>query len=231
MLTHIHPSRAWFTCRTSSFIKGPGSSSSESGPVPERPSAQSPFACLGRYLRQRDVKHLVRGRYPSFIAHTDSCVRPKSSFRLRFPYFDRSLQVAVSPCWKLALPDVISTICVKALGPLPRHVPVGLFVCTPVLSGSDDQPQDFGLATWGHGLGTRNCPCNATSTGSWISGLQSFANVQAPLLARPPGCAHRCVRHRAAGPFTSRNGHVVTRLELSRFYMNCDIATYPKRTN
>ena len=154
MLTHIHPSRAWFTCRTSSFIKGPGSSSSESGPVPERPSAQSPFARLGRYLRQRDVKDLVRGRYPSFIAHTDSCVRPKSSFRLRFPYFDRSLQVAVSPCWKLALPDVISTICVKALGPLPRHVPVGLFVCTPVLSGSDDHPQDFGLATWGHGLGT-----------------------------------------------------------------------------
>ena len=46
-------------------------------------------------------------------------------FDLGCPYFDGSLQVAVSPCWKLALPDVISAIFVKALGPLPRRVPVG----------------------------------------------------------------------------------------------------------
>ena len=87
MLTHIHPSSAWFTCRPSSYIKGPGYSSSKSGPVPEPPSAQSPFARLGGYLRRRDVRHLVRGRYPSFLAHTDSCARPKSSFRLRLPLF------------------------------------------------------------------------------------------------------------------------------------------------
>ncbi len=93
------------------------------------------------------------------------------------------------------------------------------------------RPMDSGLAARGHELGTRIYPCNATSTGSFISGLQSFANVQAPLLARPPGCTYRCVNHRAAGPFTSRNEHVVTRLAHARFYMNCDIATYPKRTN
>lgn len=40
-------------------------------------------------------------------------------------------------------------------------------------------------------LGTPHCPCNATSTGNAISGLQSFSNVQAPTLARPPGCTHR----------------------------------------
>ena len=123
MLTHIHPSHARFTCRTSSLIKGTGDPSSESGPVPEPPSAQSPFARLGRYRRRRDVQHLVRRRYPSFIAHTDSCVRPKSSLPISFSLYGRSLQVAVSPCWKLALPDVISTICVKALGPVPRRVP------------------------------------------------------------------------------------------------------------
>jgi hypothetical protein len=83
MLTHVHPFRSWFACKPSSHIKGSGSPSSESGPVPEPPSAQSPFARLGRYLRRRDVPHLVRGRYPSFIAHTDSCVRPNSSGRLR----------------------------------------------------------------------------------------------------------------------------------------------------
>jgi hypothetical protein len=232
MLTHIHPAHVWFTCKPSSFIKGTGCSSSRSGPAPEPPSAQSPFAHLGRYLRRRDVEHLVRGRYPSFIAHTDSCVRPKSSFRLRLSL----VRPVFAGCCRPLLED----------GPSRRYLHnlcKGAWTLTPPRSSrsrsfgrptSPDQtlrPTDIGLATWGHELGTRKCPCNATSTGSWISGLQSFANVQAPLLARPPGCTYRCVKHRAARPFTSRNGHVVTRLEHTRFYMNCDIATYPKRTN
>ena len=43
-----------------------------------------------------------------------------------------------------------------------------------------------------HRFGTPNYPRNATSTGNCISGLQSFRYVQAPTLARPPGCTHRC---------------------------------------
>ena len=223
MLTHMHPDHAWFACKTSSSIKGSGGPSAESGPVPEPPSTQSRFARLGGYLRRQDVEHLVRGRYPSFLAPIGSCARPTSSVRRRFSYFGRSLQVAVSPCWTMVLPDVISTVCVKALGPIPRRVPVVLFVCGNHRTSASPQGRI--------GLGTRNNPCNATSTGGSISGLQSFANVQAPLLARPPGCTNRCARHRAARPFTSRNEHVVTRLDGSRFYMNRDIATYPKRTN
>jgi hypothetical protein len=42
-----------------------------------------------------------------------------------------------------------------------------------------------------HKFGTLDYPCNATSTRYSISGLQSFSNVQAPTLARPPGCTHR----------------------------------------
>ena len=38
----------------------------------------------------------------------------------------------------------------------------------------------------GKTFGTRENPCDATSTGSRISGLQSFADVQSPPLARPP---------------------------------------------
>jgi len=38
---------------------------------------------------------------------------------------------------------------------------------------------------------TLNDSCNATSTGDLISGVQSFLYVQAPTLARPPGCTHR----------------------------------------
>ena len=38
------------------------------------------------------------------------------------PYFDGSLQVLTSPCWELALPDIISAILAQVLGPLPRSV-------------------------------------------------------------------------------------------------------------
>jgi len=38
----------------------------------------------------------------AFIAHTGSCARPNPSRRLRFNYYDGSLQVVASPCWKLA---------------------------------------------------------------------------------------------------------------------------------
>ena len=147
------------------------------------------------------------------------------------PYFGRSSQVAVSPCWKMALPDVISTVCVKALGPVPRRVPVIQSVCAPFLLGQGTGIPGHRPRCQSDTLGTRIVPRNATSTGGCLSRLQSFANVQAPLLARPPGCTYRCDMHRAARPFTSRNEHGVTRLDRSRFSMNCDIATYPKRTN
>src|SRR6516162_9784187 len=40
------------------------------------PSALSPFAQLGCYLRWGDVVRLLGGRYPSVIAHTGSCAAP-----------------------------------------------------------------------------------------------------------------------------------------------------------
>ncbi len=89
-------------------MKGTGNPSSVSGPAPEPPSAQSRFARRGRYPRRRDVPHLVRGRYPSFIARTGSCDKPNSSLPISVSLYGRSLQVVVSPCWKMALPDVTS---------------------------------------------------------------------------------------------------------------------------
>jgi hypothetical protein len=67
-------------------------------------------------------KHHVRGHYPSFITHTGSCARAKPSHRLRFNYYDGSLQVAARPCWEMALPDIISAILAEVPGPLPRSV-------------------------------------------------------------------------------------------------------------
>ena len=53
----------------------------------------------------------------------------------------------------------------------------------------------------GNTFGTRENPCKTIATGSAISGLQSFADVQAPPLARPPDRSHR-------SPQTGRPGRV-----------------------
>ncbi len=213
MLTHIHPSRAWFACEARSNIKGNGYPSSMSEASPEPPSAQSPFARLGCYLWRRDIQHLVRRRYPSFIAHTNSCARPNSSCRLQiYP-----IRPVFAGCCQPLLED----------GPSRRYLHSlckGAWTHTPPRSRPsvrlDALALGSGASIAGHRphfnlekFGTRETPCNATSTGGVFSRLQSFADVQAPLLARPPGCTNRCDKHRAAGPFTSRNEHVVTRLE------------------
>jgi len=55
---------------------------------------------------------------------------------------ERSLQVVASPCWELALPDVISTVCVEVLGPVPRRVrPVHLPVSSRTTSASPHEGQ------------------------------------------------------------------------------------------
>ena len=52
-------------------------------------------------------------------------------------------------------------------------------------------PRELRPHAKGNAFGTQNYPCNATSTGSRISKLQSFVYLQAPTLARPPGRTHR----------------------------------------
>jgi hypothetical protein len=52
-------------------------------------------------------------------------------------------------------------------------------------------PRELRPHATGNAFGTQNYPCNATSTGSVISELQSFVYLQAPTLARPPCCTHR----------------------------------------
>ncbi len=125
VLAHIHPESAWFTCP-----RVPGStprlSSSESGYVAEYsepPSAQSPLPDRGVTRHRDGLESRLRGRYSSFIAHTDSCVRPNPSRCLGRTSHTRSLQVVASPRWEMALPDILSAILAKALGPIPRHVP------------------------------------------------------------------------------------------------------------
>ena len=131
---------------------------------------------------QRIVWPHVGGSYPSFIAHTDSCARPKPSYRLSCTLYDRSLQVATSPCWELALPGVISAnLSLDAWPPTPAvpmvHVPV-----------SSHRTSAFPPLGQGRHLATSR---TTTSARSSISELQTFTYVQASSFARHPGRPYR----------------------------------------
>ncbi len=143
MPAHIHPYLQWFTCEHRPIFNGlvyPGSvSRSSQGP----PRAQSPFARSRRYLYRRNVSCITSEGItpPSSLIRTHAPDQiPPFDFALRC--FERSLQVAVSPCWKMALPDIISAILAWLPGPLPRSVsPVHLPVSSRGTSASPQSKQ------------------------------------------------------------------------------------------
>jgi hypothetical protein len=145
--------------------------------------AESPFARSRCYLLRRGVPHHVKGRYPSFIAHIGSCARPNVSIRLRSSLF----RMVFAGCRQSLLTDAPSrrylcNLCIGAWTLIPQ-----------CLFGALTRffPKNIGLTLDLRRSAHLDCPCNATSTRHAISGLQSFHNVQAPILARPPGCTHR----------------------------------------
>ena len=152
-------------------------------------------------------------------------------YRFRFPYTEGLCRLSSDPCWKMALPDVISAVCVRALGPIPRRVPDDLvrldaLACRLDASIAGHRPH-LSLEKFG----TRKTPCNATSTGGVFRGCShslmfklphSLGSPVAPTAVTGTGLPSRL--HHAMNMW-------LPALKHSRFYMNCDIATYPKRTN
>jgi len=108
VLAHIHPSQRWFACGTRPFLLGVHARHSVRG----RPRTAK---CPGSLRTHGALPHASRhprrvgGRCSTFTATTDPCARPLPSRRLR-PQVSvgESSQVAASPCWEVALPDVIS---------------------------------------------------------------------------------------------------------------------------
>ena len=169
-------SRLWSDRTQSALRPGPAQK-------PRPPSAESSFARRECYSPRGGIQYHLEGRYPLFIAHTGSCVGPDPSHRLRSPYSGGSPQVVASPCWEVALPDVIScNPCTIAWTRTPRRPPG---------ARARRLPRRQRPSRRSDALGTPENPCNATSTGCPISGLQPFTHVQAPMLAGPPGCTHR----------------------------------------
>ncbi len=81
MPAHIHPLPYEFATRLVMKVHLPSLPGSVScdGSFSLPPCAESPFAQNRCYLLWHDVLHHVGRHYPSFIAHTGSCARPKPS--------------------------------------------------------------------------------------------------------------------------------------------------------
>ncbi len=104
-----------------------------------------------------------------------------------FPSVTESSQIATSPCCDKVLPDIIpAPLCVDAW----THTPLSS-------SGAHTQffPKDSGLASQEPRSADRTTPAMQLLQGAVISGRQSFASLQAPTLARPPGCPDPSASH------------------------------------
>jgi len=166
------------------------------------PSAQSPFAQLGCYLRWGDVDRLLGGSYPSVVARTDAPL-PLGSLLLRFlASIGESLQVV----YQSLLPTAASRRYFREplLGcwiPYPGGTPCALTCFFHSVSGL---PQVI------NGSASRIYPANDDFSRASLSRLQIFRDVPASKFARPPDRSYRCEYcHRAAGASTS--GPIVLR--------------------
>ena len=127
--------------------------------------------------------HDIRERFLSFIAHTGSCARPKPSCRLGL---NLVRQVFVDCCKSLLGSWPFPTLSLQSLRRCLDPYPVVSSWCTRSLLPRRQRPHDRRQS-----FGTPNMfPIMQLQPGIY-SRLQSFLYVQAPTLARPPGCTHR----------------------------------------
>ena len=182
MLAHMHPSR-WRFAYGSRLVNGTAAPAQCPRPGPSPPGAQSPFARGGCYPVRRDVRHHVGRHYPSFIAHTGSCVRPSPSPRFRvYPYTAGLCRLSPVPAGKWPFPALSpQSLCGCSD---PYHAAPLRCTRSFLREGHRPHPRD-------NGFGTPSTRRNATSTARDLSRLQSFRYVRAPTLARPPDCTHR----------------------------------------
>ena len=125
-----------------------------------------------------------------------------------------SLQVVVSPCWRMVIPDIIAVILTSAPGPLPRSVlPVHLLDSSRKTAAAHPQI--------GRSAHCVSLPCNFPR--GYLSRLQSVAPVQAPPFARPAGCTHPRAE--------TRDGQAVDTTPLSVGYLPRDGASLRVRSS
>ena len=143
-----------------------------------QPSAQGPFARFGHYPRRRGVQHHVGGRYPAFIAHTDPCVRPNPSHRLRsLPWSVSPGRLSPVPAGRWPFPTLSPQSLYRSLDPYPA-APLRCF--GPLL------PEGHRPRLRSHGLGAPENRRNATSTTREFRGCSHSVMFRLPYLPGPP---------------------------------------------
>jgi len=177
---------------------------------------ESPFASSGRYPSECHLTCDIDRHYSILFAPMGSCARPKPS---------RSLGVspwATSPCRLLRTPAgswPFPTLSPQSFYGCLDPYPAALIRCTRSFLPGRHRPH-LSLNRFG---AQEPPPWQQLLWWPPFSGLQSFAHVQAPILARPPGCSYRYrsgTSHRAARPFTPRNERVGTLHELWQRYIS-----------
>ena len=142
MPAHIHPSSHWFTFRLSPNFKSKGIPARSPGSAQDRQVPRAALPAAGVTIDRSESCSLSEGvTLPSSLipAHAPDQNPPSASLCRLVP---RVFAGFTSPCWELALPDVSSTVCVEALGPIPRRVrPVHLPVSSRTASASPHEGQ------------------------------------------------------------------------------------------
>jgi hypothetical protein len=123
-------------CLASQRLRLPPASSTKSRVVsPTWPSLyREPLRLFGVLPRHESCTHDLGQHYPALVATPGSCARPPPSPVLRTTAWYASLcRLPRAPCWAEALPDVLASISVEVLGPVPRRASA---VLLPVSSRS-----------------------------------------------------------------------------------------------
>ena len=129
-----------------------------------------------------------------------------------FPLYTWSLQVVTSPCWSLALPDIISATLVQVLGSIPRR---DLRLLVPI-SSPETPASPHGKQVRLTVISLLNSFNREPSFEAAIIRLPSGSCTRLALRLSPPWWL--CV-HQAARPFTPRIACPVTQYRMWRHYM------------
>jgi len=181
---HIHPSPIRFAYEPVP-IQGrahPGSASRcflsyRNHQVPRAPLPLPGVTCSGGTFRP------IRGRYPSFIALTDSCARPPILPPPRLsPCLAGLCRLSPVPAGWWPFPTLSLQVFPWMPGPLPRRLP---WCLCPFL------PRELRPSPRHDRVGVLATPRAATSARTFISRLQAFLYVQASKFACHPDRSDR----------------------------------------
>ena len=186
-----------------------------SGTVPHwcPPDAESPFASLRYYLVEGNISCYLNRHCPILIAHTGSWARPKSSPRLRLSL----LRLVFAGCCQPLLDD----------GPSRRYLCnlyMGAWTLTPqCFLGALTRffPKNIGLTLDLRRSAHQTASAMQLQQSTLFRGCSHFVMFRLSCLLDPQVApTAETQKPRAAGPFTPRNGHVVSQHELWHRYMS-----------